>query len=219
MITTESLFIDAPILTLTTQVSEVIDFLDQQEYSHLAVVDSNNRWLGNLSTFLLYEVDETQQINDLLYQVESFFVYATDGLAKIADVFIQNKCNLLPVLNEDMQLKGMLPETALTAHLLQSTFLTEWGTTLIIENSTPSVSFSQVVQIVESNNTKLLGLLVLSTLENKTQLLLRLNQKNIEAIIHDLRRFDFTILSQHEEDMHQNKLIEHSNYLNKFLNI
>ncbi len=199
--------------------SEVIDFLDQNEYSHLALVDSNNRWLGNLSTTILYEADETQEISNLLYQVESFFVYATDGLAKITDVFIQNKCNLLPVLDEEMQLKGMLPETALVAHLLQSTFLTEWGTSLIIENNTSAVSFSQVVQIVESNNTKLLGLLVLSTLENKTQLLLRLNQKNIEAIIHDLRRFDFTIISQHEEDIHQNQLIEHSNYLNKFLNI
>lgn len=219
MITLESLFIDAPSLTANTEVSEVIPFLDQHDYSHLALVDSDNKWVGTIATDVLYDVDETEKIANLQYRVESFFVYTTDDLAKMADAFILNTCNLLPVLDEDMHLKGMLPKTALTENLLESTFLTEPGTTLILEVRSEAYSLSTVVQLVESNNAKLLGILVLQTKDHKTQLLLRLNQKNIEAIIQDFRRFDFEIISQHDEDLHQNKLIEHSNYLNKFLNL
>jgi len=219
LITLESLFIDAPTLTSDMQVSEVIAFLDQHEYSHLSLVDSDNKWIGNLATDLLYEVDETEKIGNLQYHAESFFVFASDDLAKIADTFILNTCNLLPVLDEEMHLKGMLPKAALTANLLESTFLTEPGITLIIEINAEAYSLSTVVQLVESNNTKLLGILVLQIKDNQTQLLLRLSQRNIEAIIQDFRRFDFTIVSHHDEDFHQNKLIEHSNYLNKFLNL
>lgn len=219
MTTLTTLLINLPTFTPSNKVGEVIDFLDEHEYSHIALVDTDQIWMGNLPATLLYEVDETEALATILYQVEPFFVSLTDGLAKIADTFIQNKCNILPVLDEDMHLKGILPKSALTDYLLESTFLTEAGTTLIIETKTEACSFSNITQIVESNNNKLLGILVLSTLENKTQLLLRLTQKNIETIIYDLRRFDFTIMSQHDEDLHQNKLIEHSNYLNKFLNI
>lgn len=219
MTTLATLLINLPTFTPSTEVAEIIAFLDEHEYSHLALVDTDHKWIGNLPSALLYEVDETETLAAISYLVEPFFVFLTDGLAKIADTFIQNKCDILPVLDETMQLKGMLPKSALTNYLLESTFLTEVGTTLIIETETAACSFSNIAQIVESNNNKLLGILVLSTLENKTQLLLRLTQKNIETIIYDLRRFDFTIISQHDEDLHQNKLIEHSNYLNKFLNI
>ena len=201
------------------QVSEVIPFLDQHDYSHLALVDSDNKWIGTIATDALYEVDETAQIATITYQAMPFFVQLTDDLAHIADTFILNASNLLPVLDEEMHLKGMLPKMALLENLLTSTFLSEPGTTLLIETNTEAYSLSTIVQLVESNNTKLLGILVLQTKDNKTQLLLRLSQKNIETIIQDFRRFDFTILSHHEEDAHQSKLIEHSNYLNKFLNL
>jgi len=219
LIALESLLIDVPILTESTQIGDVIVFLDQHDYSHLAIVDQNNVWIGTIATDFLYEIDETEKIEKLLYHVESFFVYETDDLAKITDTFILNKSNLLPVLNQNGELKGMLSKTILTGYLAQSTFLTERGLTLIIEKEAVSCSFATIAQIVESNNAKFLGVLILTTTENKIQLLLRISQINTEAIINDLRRFDFTIVSQHAADQHQNKVIEHSNYLNKFLNI
>lgn len=219
MTTIDSLLLHLPAFTPSTEVAEVIAFLDEQDYSHLPIVDADQRWMGNLASALLYDADEAQTLATLLYQAEPFFVKTTDGLAKIADTFIQNKCNLLPVVDEDHHLLGQLPKAALMVYLQESTFLTETGTTVIIETNTVACSFANITQIVESNNNKLLGILVLSTHENKTQLLLRLTQKNIETIIYDLRRFDFTIISQHDEDLHQNKLMDHSNYLNKFLNI
>ncbi|WP_220485286.1 CBS domain-containing protein [Myroides sp. WP-1] len=219
MTTVESSLLTLPTFTLSTPVHEVIAFLDQHDYSHLALVDANDSWIGNLATSLLYEIDETQTLASISYHVESFYIQPTDDLAKIADTFIQNKCNILPVLDTEHYLIGMLPKAAITANLLESTFLTEVGTTLLIENDTEACSLAKITQLVESNNSKLLGIIVWSTSDLKTQVLLRLTQKNVDTIIQDLRRFDFTIVSQHEEDSHQNKLIDHSNYLNKFLNI
>lgn len=219
MTTLESLLIDAPTLTSDMLVRDGIAFLDQHDYSHLALVDSDNKWMGTLATDVLYDTDETEKIANLKYHIASLFVYTTDDLAKIVDTFILNTSNLLPVVDEEMHLRGMLPKAALTADLVERTFFAELGTTLIIETHAEAYSLSTVVQLVESNNAKLLGILLLQTKEQKTQILLRISQKNIETIIQDFRRFDFDIISQHDEDLHQNKLIEHSNYLNKFLNL
>ncbi|MGG5506536.1 MULTISPECIES: CBS domain-containing protein [unclassified Myroides] len=219
MTNVESSLLVLPTLTLSTLVHEALAILDQHDYSHLAVVDANRIWLGNLAASFLYEVDEAQTIASISYHAESFYIQPTDDLAKIADTFIRNKCDVLPVLGEEHHLIGMLPKAAITADLLQSTFLTEVGTTVLIENETVDCSLAKITQLVESNNSKLLGIIVWNTFEHKTQILLRLTQHNVDTIIQDLRRFDYTIVSQHEEDLHQNKLIDHSNYLNKFLNL
>ena len=219
MTTIESLLIELPTLTLATTVGEVMDILEKSDYSHLTVVDADRRWIGNLASSLVHELNKTQTIASISYLLEPFFVDPAADLAKIADIFIENRSDILPVLDTEHHVIGMLPKAAITANLLNSTFLTEVGTTIIIEHNTDACSLSHIAQIVEGNNSKLLGIFIMSTHEQKTQVLLRLTQKNVDTIIQDLRRHDFAIISQHQEDLHQTKLIEHSNYLNKFLNI
>ena len=78
---------------------------------------------------------------------------------------------------------------------------------------------SQISQIVERNNGKLLGMFV-SEAENDTiEITLKISMGAINEIVQSFRRYGYEITSEHLEDNYINNLKERSDYLNKYLNM
>ena len=81
------------------------------------------------------------------------------------------------------------------------------------------MTFSEISQIVESNNAKLLGAFI-SNLENdRAQITIKVSNCSLNDIVQSFRRYSYTIVSGHEEDRFLEILKERSNYLNKYLNL
>ena len=80
-------------------------------------------------------------------------------------------------------------------------------------------SFSEISQIVESNDAKLLGAFVSSIENDIVQITLKINNSTFSEIIQTFRRYKYNIISAHEEDNYLESLKDRSNYLNKYLNI
>ncbi len=80
-------------------------------------------------------------------------------------------------------------------------------------------SMSQITQIVESNNGKLLGLFVSNVEADKVQVTVKITLGAMNEIIQTFRRYNYEIISEHQEDNYLNALKERSDYLDKYLNI
>ena len=78
---------------------------------------------------------------------------------------------------------------------------------------------SQVAQIVESNNGKLLGLFVSEANTENVQITIKISLGGMNDIIQTFRRYNYEIISEHQEDNYINNLKERSDYLDKYLNI
>ena len=89
----------------------------------------------------------------------------------------------------------------------------------MIEKESTDFTFSQICQIVESNDAKVLGVFISNISQNSTQITLKISQSNFNEIIQTFRRYNYTILSEHQEDSYLAGLKERSDYLDKYLNI
>ena len=78
---------------------------------------------------------------------------------------------------------------------------------------------SQITQIVESNNGKLLGLFISEANNEKIQITIKITLGSMNEIIQSFRRFNYEIVSEHNEDNYLTILKERSEYLDKYLNI
>ena len=78
---------------------------------------------------------------------------------------------------------------------------------------------SEIAQIVESNNGKLLGLFISESTVNTVQVTVKISVGAMNDIIQTFRRYNFEIISDHQEDLYISKLKERSDYLNKYLSI
>lgn len=98
-------------------------------------------------------------------------------------------------------------------------FLNDSGAVLVIETARHHYSPSQISQIIESNNGKILGLFLTSTTENTIECTIKLNSSSLNDTVQAFRRYGYTIKSEHIEDSYVQGLKERSKYLKKFLNI
>src|SRR5699024_7877588 len=131
-----------------------------------------------------------------------------------------NYTNMLPIL--DWKTKAYLGYLELNDVLIlldKTPFFGSEGVIIVVEKGRQDYSFSEISQIVESNQGKLYGAFISSMTDSKVRITLKINESAINGILQTFRRYDYLIISEHEEYSYLQNLEEHSEYLNKYLNI
>lgn len=210
---------EVPYFSTDTKITEAQLFLTRYHWSHLPIVDVTGKWIGNIYAEDLLENDTAITIEDVLYDLEYFYIDEEKHSFQYFDIFAQYDCNILPLLNPEGKIVKIISRDSLCTEWSTIEFVTAKGVSLLIEKEEEQYSFSEISQIIEQNNVHLFGVLVLNRWNNKTQLLVKTNGINTSTVLSDLRRYGYTILSKHAEDTYHTDLQENSDYLNKYLNI
>jgi len=192
-------------------------FLDF-DYSHFPILDQNV-FIGSIGKEEAEIFPATDSISDHKYSLHRFFVRETMNWFEIFEAFSKNNCTILPVLDANNSYIGFYELDDILHFLNETPFIKESGGILCIEKNTNDFTFSQISQIVESNQAQILGAFISKTTEETTQLTLKITEINFNEIIQTFRRYDYTVLSEHYEDSYLNSLKESSVYLDKYLNI
>ena len=98
-----------------------------------------------------------------------------------------------------------------------SPFMLEQSETLIVEKLELEYSMSEIAQITETNGAKLLGMYISEKQDNFIQITLRVISKDINEVMQTFRRYDYKIISNHENDIYLEDLKNRSEYLQKYL--
>jgi CBS domain-containing protein len=163
------------------------------------------------------DIDKTME--DARFTMERFFTRDTAIWLDVLEVFAKNETNLVPVLNAENKYMGYYEITDIIKFFSESPFLKEEGGILIVETGITDYSMSQVSQIVESNNGRLLGVFISEANLQKVQITLKISLGGLSEIIQTFRRYNYDIISEHQEDTYLNTLKDRSDYLDKYLNI
>ena len=186
--------------------------------SHLPVVE-NNFLMGNLSEEDIQTFDPAKKITDYSYSLDAFFVRNSTNWLDVLEAFAQNNANMMPVLDEHSRYLGYYELMDVVSLFKETPFIGEAGGILMVEKPHTEYSFSEISQIVESNNGKLLGAFISEMRDDVTQITLKIGNAGLASIIQTFRRYGYNIVSGHEDDAYLQDLKERSQYLRKFLNI
>jgi Mg/Co/Ni transporter MgtE len=199
-------------------IAVVQDFLGKITFSHFPVVEEEI-FIGSIASEDLETFDSNKKILDYRYSLESFFARTNMIWLDVLEVFAKNHTNLVPVLDENNKYVGYYEISDIMNFFNETPFLKEPGDIIIIKKGVLDYSISQIVQIVESNNGKLLGLFISENDLNTIQITLKISVGAMNEIIQTFRRYNYEIISEHKEDNYINTLKERSDYLDKYLNI
>ena len=125
----------------------------------------------------------------------------------------------MPVLVEENKYVGYYEISDIIGFFNETPFLKEPGGIIVVKKAVLDYSLSQITQIVESNNGKLLGLFISEADPVNVQVTLKISLGPMNEIIQTFRRYNYEIISEHNEDNFINTLKERSDYLDKYLNI
>ena len=196
----------------------VQDFFIEIAYSHFPVLE-NDIFIGCIAAEDVDTFEIQKKLSDYRYTVEGFFVRASMSWLDVLEVFARNNSNIVPILDDTNKYIGYYEITDVVKFLNGTPFLKEVGGIIIVEKNSNEYSMSQITQIVESNNGKLLGLFISEATNDKIQITIKITLGSMNEIIQSFRRYNYEIVSEHNEDNYLNILKERSEYLDKYLNM
>jgi len=203
---------------VSSKIKELQEVFNQLTYSHVPI-QKDGVYIGCLSETDVYCFDGNEKVEDVLYAVEHFFVDQSAIWLDVLDTFALNDSNLMPVLDSNHNYLGYYLLIDIISLFRNTPFFSEPGGTVIIEKAYKDYSLSEICQIVESNNVKMLGVFVSKINNDMVQVIIKIENSGLSAIFETLRRYGYTIISGHEDDRFLKTLKDRSAYLNRYLNL
>jgi len=199
-------------------IAEVQDFFADVSYSHFSVVEEGI-YIGCIAADDVDTFDSDKKIIDYKYTLEGFFARKNMIWLDVLEVFAKNHTNIVPVLDQENKYSGYYELEDIVKFFHETPFLKEQGGIIVVQKNILDYSMSQIAQIVESNNGKLLGLFISEANAQDIQVTIKIALGSINDIIQTFRRYNYEIISEHHEDNYLNNLKERSEYLEKYLNL
>lgn len=207
-----------PIFEIGDSLSDVIPFFRDNTHSHVAIIE-NGTYLGVLDENDLELFEEDEKVEHHRYDLGTFFVRKETNWLDVLETFARNDANLVPVLDEDGRMEGYYDLTDIVSVFIDTPFFTEPGGIIVLAKGIKDYSFSEIAQIVESNNTKLIGGFITDSKNDVIQITIKVASTNLNEIIQTFRRYNYNILFGNHDDQFLEDLKERSNYLDKYLNV
>ncbi len=194
------------------------DLFAEYPFSHFPVMESDV-YIGCANAEDTELMDIEKPVGENRFSFGRFFVRDTTIWLDVLEAFAKNETNIMPILDSNNKYLGYYEIADIMRFFHETPFLKENGGILVVEKNMLEYSMSEVTQIVESNNGKLLGLFVSEANMDKIQITLKISMGGLSEIIQTFRRYNYDIISEHQEDAYLNTLKDRSDYLDKYLNI
>ncbi len=197
-----------------------LNWMDIFKVTHLPIVN-DKEFLGLVSETDIYDLNMPEEpLGNHQLSLVRPYVTEEQHVLEIIDLASRLKLSLIPVLDHKKNYLGVVTITDLLHYFAEESALTNPGSIVVLELNHNNYSLSQVAQIVEGNDAKILGCFVTSH-PNSTQieLTLKLNVTDVTSIIQTFNRYNYTVLGSFmKHDDEEDLLEDRYNLLMKYLN-
>lgn len=206
-------------ITLDTPLGDVEEAFSRNSYSHLPVLDDKIYFgaIDRVEFDLIKSPESTLMEHRQL--LEPFYVTESMNWFEVLQYFATYNTNMMPILNRDKEYIGYFELDDFLNLFKCTPFLHEEGVILVVAKNTTDFSFSEISQIVESNNATLFGAFVSKIEDETAQITLKLSLHDINNTLHSFRRYNYEIVNEFEKDKYLDELNQRSEYLQRYLNI
>lgn len=209
-----------PLKTSDTGIT-ALNWMDIFKVSHLPIVN-DKEFLGLISESDIYDLNMPDEpLGNHQLSLLRPYVNEDQHVFEVMEVLSRLKLSLVPVLDSFKNYLGVITLMELLHYFTELSALRHKGSIVVVEMNVNDYSLSQICQIVEGNDAKILAAFVTSH-PNSTQmeLTLKLNVTDVTSIKQTFLRYNYNILGAYmKQDDESDLLNDRLNYLFRFLDI
>ncbi|MBP6976845.1 MAG: CBS domain-containing protein [Bacteroidales bacterium] len=194
--------------------------MDEYKVWHLPVTDKET-FLGLVTEPDLYALDDPDcTLDKLKTSFQRTFVNDYDHIFDVIKLADSMHISVIPVLNEKEEYLGMITLEKLLGGFAKMSCTDFPGSIIILELNVNDYLLSEIAQIVESNDAKILGIYLTSHSEStKLDVTLKINQTNIRSILQTFNRYNYIVKASFSPKDLNEDLRDRYDSLMKYLNI
>ncbi len=219
MVARELINKDMIAMTPTDTALDALSFMEEYKISHIAVVDGKH-FIGLLSEEDVFNISNPEsELQSHKSFLRNIFVESDQHIYEVMKKISAEHLSVLPVLDKNGFYEGIITLPVLIDKFAGKSAIDQPGGIIVLEMNENDYFVSQITQIVESNDTKILSFYIHSVPDStKINLTLKLNKIDIRPVLQTLERFGYQVMSTYE-DGQDDYLHERYDSLMKFLDI
>jgi CBS domain-containing protein len=197
-----------------------LGIMDELRVSQLPIADEEE-FLGLISdTDILTFNNFAETVGNHPLALSNAYVLENQHIYDVIRIIDAMKLTLVPVLDEKKHYLGSITLTGLSHHLSGLMNLNNPGGIIILELNDKDYLLTEIAQIVESNDAKVLGMYI-TTFPDSTRMevTLKINKIDVGPILQTFMRYNYIIKASFSEDTYTESLKERYNELMNYLNI
>lgn len=205
----------------TDTVAAVRERMKEEQVNALPVVDpTTQKLIGQIELDQLSHVEDDQQISDL--QMDKVVkIFEGQHIFESVRLMLQYELNLLPLVNKEATYLGVITKQQILEAISKMLNLEQKGSVLTIEIEPIDFSLSEIVQVIEAEGAKILGVAVESPDSNHQafEVSVKLNLEDISRVTAALKRYGYSVLVESESTVLENDLEYRADELIKYIDM
>jgi CBS domain-containing protein len=210
-----------PSLKTSDSGQTALNWMEIFRISHLPIVN-NQDFLGLISDSDIYDMNQPEEpIGNHSLTLLKPYVKTEQHLFEVIGLASRLKLTVVPVLDENSHYKGVITTTDLVRYLAGISSMDQQGGIIVLELIERDYSLSQIAQIVEGNNVKVLSMYITSRPDStRLEVTIKVNTNDLTSVIRTFERYNYEVKTWVTSDDEMDRFYsERFDLLMKYLDI
>lgn len=188
---------------------QALSWMDIFRISHLPIVN-NREFLGLISDKDIYNLNMAEEpIGNHKLSLFSPFVRMDQHIYEVIEILSRLELSVVPVLDSKNNYLGLITLNDLLQRFAGLSALRQPGGIIELELNVNDYTLTEIAQIVESNDSKILSMYVSSPEESMLMnVTLKVNTTDITSIIQTFNRYNYRIKASYMESDEMESLLQ-----------
>ncbi len=171
-----------------------LNLMEIYRISHLPIVN-NLDFLGLISDGDIYDMNQPEEpIGNHELTLLKPYVRDDQHLFEVIGLAARLKLTVVPVLNDKNHYMGVITTSDLIRHIAGISSMDQPGGIIVLEMIDRDYSLSQIAQIIESNNIKVLSMYITSPADStRLEVTLKVNATDLLSVIRTFERYNYDV--------------------------
>ncbi len=205
-------------LKLMDTIDLAMHWMEENKCEHLPLISEDNLYLGLVSETNLLNASDENSLNDFKNAFLKPAVREEEHIFDVIKLMTELNLSVIPVIDKTEKYIGSISEKNVIQELSKFVSATDPGGIIVLEMNKRDYFLTQIVNIVEGNECKVLGVYTSPAADStKVDVTIKVNTEDLSRIIQTFERFNYNVLATfhqgaYEQDM-KNKFDEFMHYL------
>jgi Mg/Co/Ni transporter MgtE len=198
---------------------KALNWMEEFRVSHLPIVN-NVHFLGLVSDEDILNLNKPEEpLGNHPLSLLRPYVKSDQHLYEVLKIVANLKLTVIPVLDEEQHYMGLITLPELVQNFSSMRAVQDPGGILVLELNQHDFALSEIAQIIESEDAKILSCAITSRFDmNKLEVTIKLNKMDLSRILASFYRHNYNVKSYYHQsefsDDIQSRLDSFLNYLN-----
>ena len=208
-----------PMMRLEDKAGFVLQNMEDFDVQELVVI-KDDYFIGLVHKVDLLDIPKEQSIASIADDFQRVGVLGTAHITAVLDHFAKHHLSILPVLNEQQECLGVVPQKNLNEMLALYLGVAQPGAILVFSVSPYQYSLAEMSRLVETNNAQIVQLnSIFDEATGAYIITIKINKEEAQAIVSTFERYEYQLLHYFGNTPINNDIEDHYHHLMNYLDV